>query len=74
MATMTIEYNEKNRYARQVLTGLIGSGIIRRKREIKNPKIVAFKTALQESQMMSADMIQNGINGYKTLDDLLNED
>jgi hypothetical protein len=56
------------------LTGLIGSGIIRRKNEIKNPKIAAFKTALRETQTMSADMIQNGINGYKTLDDLLNED
>jgi len=74
MATMTIEYNEKNKYTRQVLTGLIGSGIIRRKNEIKNPKIAAFKTALRETQTMSADMIQNGINGYKTLDDLLNED
>ena len=74
MATMTIEYNEKNKYARQVLTGLIGSGLIRRKDGVRNPRIAAFKTALQETQMISADIVRNGINGYRTLDDLLNED
>ena len=74
MATMTIEYNEKDKYARQVLTGLIGAGLIRRKDRIKNSRIAAFKMALQETQMMSASIVQNGINGYKTLDDLLNED
>jgi len=74
MATMTIEYNEKDRYARQVLTGLIGSGLIRRKERMKSPRVAAFKTALQETKMMSADIMQNGINNYKTLDDLLNED
>ena len=73
MATMTIEYNEKNRYAKQVLTGLIGSGIIRRKSR-RNPKISAFKVALQETKTMSADIVQNGIKGYRTLDDLLNEE
>jgi hypothetical protein len=74
MTTMTIEYNENDRYARQLLTGLIGSGIIRRKNEMRNSRVAAFKTALRETQMMSADIMQNGINGYKTLDDLLNED
>ena len=74
MATMTIEYNEKNKYARQVLSGLIGSGIISRKNEIHNRKISSFKTALLETKVMSKDIKQNGIEGYKTLDDLLNED
>jgi len=74
MATMTIEYNEKDKYTRQVLTGLIGSGIIRRKNEIENQKISSFKAALQETKMMSANIAKNGVEGYKTLDDLLNED
>ena len=74
MATMTIEYNEKDKYARQVLTGLIGSGIIRRKKEEENQRISAFKTALQETIVMSAYITQNGIKGYRTLDDLLNDD
>ena len=74
MATMTIEYNEKDKYARQVLTGLIGSGIIRRKNEVENQRISSFKTALQETVIMSACIAQNGVEGYKTLDDLLNED
>ena len=73
METMTIEYNEKDKYARQVLMGLIGSGIIRQKNEVKNLKISSFKTALLETRMMAADIRKNGINGYKTLDDLLNE-
>jgi len=74
MATMTIEYNEKDKYARQVLTGLIGSGIIRRKNEVPNRRISSFKKALLETKMMSKNIAQNGIEGYKTLDDLLNED
>ena len=71
MATMTIEYNEKNVHVRQVLTGLLGSGIIHRKNEVNHQGISSFKAALQETMMMSADIAQNGIVGYKTLDDLL---
>ena len=76
MATMIIEYNERNKYVRQVLEGLIGSGIIhRRDNKIeKNRKITAFKTALQECKDMTIDIARNGTAGYKTLDDLLNED
>ena len=74
METMIIEYNEKDKYARQVLTGLIGSGLIRRIFEVKDQGISSFKTALQETMIMSKDIAQNGIEGYKTLDDLLNED
>jgi hypothetical protein len=74
MATITIEYNENNKYVMQVLTGLIGSGFIRNKSEARTSKIFEFKTALWETKTMSADIAQNGINGYKTLDDLLNED
>ena len=74
MATMTIEYNEKDKFARQVLTGLIGSGIIRRKNEVENQRLSSLKTALRETKIISADIAQNGIDGYKTLDDLLSED
>ena len=74
MATMTIEYNEKDKYTKQVLTGLIGSGMFRRINEVKNQKIASFRSALQETKIMSADISKNGVEGYKTLDDLLNED
>ena len=46
MATMTIEYNEKDKYTKQVLTGLIGSGMFRRINEVKNQKIASFRSAL----------------------------
>ena len=71
MATMTIEYNEKNMNVLRVLTGLIGTGVIHRRNE---KKISEFKTALHEAKTMSEDITQNGIARYKTLDDLLNED
>jgi hypothetical protein len=71
MATMTIEYNEKNKHVMQVLAGLIGTGVIHSE---NGTKISDFKTALQEVKTMSADIARNGIAGYKTLDDLLNED
>jgi hypothetical protein len=74
MATMTIEYNEKDKYAKQVLSGLIGSGIIHRRNGDKNRKVASFKMALLETERISKNIIQNGIKGYKTLDDLLNED
>jgi len=41
---------------------------------MENRKITAFKTALQESKDMALDIVQSGTAGYKTLDDLLNED
>ena len=74
MAIITIEYNEENVYVRQVLLGLLGSGIIHSKNEVDNQGISSLKVALQETMVMSADIAQNGIVGYKTLDDLLNED
>ena len=71
---MTIEYNEKDRYTLQVLTDLINSGIIHCRNGVKKQGISSFKAALHETMKMSADISQNGIAGYKTLDDLLNED
>ena len=71
MATLTIEYNEKNKHVMQVLSGLLGAGVFHRKNETN---ISEFKTALHETKTMSEDITQNGIKGYKTLDDLLNED
>ena len=38
------------------------------------PAISKFKVALQETKTIAADIAQNGASGYKTLDDLLNED
>jgi hypothetical protein len=70
MATMTIERNEKNKHVMQVLTGLSGTGVIHRRNETD---ISEFKTALYEAKTMSNDIARNGITGYKTLDDLLNE-
>jgi hypothetical protein len=74
MVTMTIEYNEKDRYAMQVLTDLINSGAIHCKNGVKKHVISSFKAALHETMAMSADIAKNGTDGYKTLDDLLNED
>jgi len=74
MATLTIEYNEKDKYAKQVLTGLIGSGNIRCKNNIENRRISSLKAALEETKTMSAYITQNGVDGYRTLDDLLNGD
>ena len=43
------------------------------KKRVKSD-IASFKVALEETKMMSANIAQNGTSGYKTLDDLLNED
>lgn len=74
MATMTIEYNERDRHVMQILAGLTGSGIIRCKNAGNRSEIAAFKTALQETGAMAADIARNGTAGYKTLGDLLSED
>jgi len=62
---------KNDKYARQVLTGLIGSSIIHRKNEVKNLEISSFSAALLETKKISNDILQNGIEGYKTLDELL---
>jgi hypothetical protein len=48
--------------------------IVRHEDSVKKQNISSFKDALQETMLMSADIAQNGIEGYKTLDDLLNEE
>jgi len=68
---MTIEYNEKSKHLMQVFTGLTGTGVTHRRNGVE---ISEFKTALQETKTMSADIARNGIAGYKTLDDLLKEE
>ena len=41
---------------------------------VNKARVNSFKAALQETGVMSANIAQNGIDGYKTLDDLLSED
>jgi hypothetical protein len=76
MKTIIIEYNEKNKYAKQVLSGLIGAGIIHRKEVLKTKDMFLsdLSVALQEAKVMAADIAKNGTGKYKTLDDLLNEE
>ena len=74
METLTIEYNEKNKHVKQVLTGLIGAGLIRKKNIKEQAIFRKFKTALRDTKLMENDIMQNGTQRYKTLNDLLNED
>jgi hypothetical protein len=73
MATMTIKYDNRNKTVKNLLTGLIDSGIIH-PADAKEERIAEFKSALREAKEMAKDIAENGTKGYKTLDDLLDED
>jgi hypothetical protein len=88
MATLTLEYNSRNKTAHQIMEGLLLSGVFVVKnadahthRRTKNGQqtarekhIAEFKEAIQQTEAMAHDIRQNETKGYKTLDELLAED
>jgi hypothetical protein len=81
MATITLEYDSRNKTARQVIDGLALSGIFSLKSDKKSRKEIAkekhiaqFKEAVRQTLDIAADIRKNGTSGYKTLEELLAED
>lgn len=69
---MVIEYDERNKTVKRVLESLISGGLIQRKNtSAKDKRIAEFKQALRESREIAADIAENGIEGYQTMDDFL---
>ena len=64
VATITKEYGRKSRRLQQQVSGDYMS---------VEERLEAFKVAYYETKAMLADIAVNGVEGYKTLDDLLNE-
>jgi hypothetical protein len=73
MTTMTIKYDKRNKTVNNSLSGLIYSGIIH-STDAREARIAEFKSALHEIGEIVKNIAVNGTGGYKTLDDLLNED
>ncbi|MDR1114807.1 MAG: hypothetical protein LBL33_01380 [Tannerella sp.] len=73
MATMTIKYDNRNKIIKNLLDSLIYSGAIHPIDE-KDKQIAKFRSALRETQAIANDIATKGTKGYKTLDDLLDED
>ena len=75
MQTIVIECNKRNASSvRKILDGLTSSGLIRIKKSAKEKHIEEMKEALRETGAMIADIRKNGVEGYKTLDELLAEE
>jgi hypothetical protein len=70
MATLTIEYNTRNKTARQVINGLISAGVFRI-REDEEKERAAIKRNIREVKKMIADIKENGSAGYESMDDFL---
>jgi hypothetical protein len=73
MATMTIKYDNRNKIVKNLLDSLIYSGAIYPIDE-KDRQKAKFRSALREAQAIADDITVKGTNGYKTLDNLLDED
>jgi hypothetical protein len=69
MATMTIKYDSRNKTVKNLLDGLIHSGIIH-PTDAKETRIAEFKSALREAKEM-AENIAAGTKDYETMDDFL---
>ncbi|MDR2651967.1 MAG: hypothetical protein LBC68_06585 [Prevotellaceae bacterium] len=73
MTEILIEYDENNKTVKQLLSAMISSGVIRKKRTAKEKRIAEFKQALKEAKEMADNIAVGKNNNYKTLDELLNE-
>lgn len=71
MATMTLEYNASNKAARQILEGLVFSGIFKVKNDAKEVEKAEIKQNIQETKRMIEDIEQNGSAKYQNMDDFL---
>ena len=70
MATMTITYDARNTYAKNILSLLLESGIIKEK---ENNTEKELRKAFKEASVIKKE-IKNGNRGkLKTLDDFLEE-
>ena len=70
MATITLSYNPRSKYALLTLDSLLASGQFKRAETRIERRI---RKSMQEAQVMAADIQQNGSSKYQTVDDLLNE-
>ena len=70
MATVTLSYNPKSRYAVLALDSLLASGQFKRSETTIERRI---RKSMREAQVMAADIRQNGNSKYQTLDELLTE-
>jgi hypothetical protein len=70
MATVTIEYDARNKTSKQVIDGQISSGDFRVKDNAENERIAIKKNA-REVKKMIEDIRQNGLDRYMNMDDFL---
>ena len=71
MATMTLEYDASNKTARQILEGLVFSGIFKVKNDAKEVEKAEIKQNIRETKRMIEDIEKNGSAKYQNMDDFL---
>jgi predicted transcriptional regulator len=70
MATLMIEYDMRNRTARQVIKGLVSSGVFRIRDDAEKEK-KAIRTNIREAKQMIEDIRTNGSANYQNMDQFL---
>ena len=72
MATLTIEYNSRNKTTQQIINGLLSAGIFHVKIENAREKEQAdIKKNIRETRKMIEDIRKNGSSKYQNMDDFL---
>jgi hypothetical protein len=72
MQTIVIEYNKRNASSvKQIIDGLISSGLIKIKKSAKEKHLEEFRKAVRETEAMAAGIRKNGIDEYQTMDEFL---
>ena len=70
MATLTVEYNARNSTVRQLIEGLLSSGLFRVKLEHEKERIEIQKN-MRIANKMIEDIRTNGSSSYQNMDDFL---
>jgi hypothetical protein len=86
MATLTLEYDSRNKTARQIMDGLLLSGVFveknidkpanklhikKHRQTVREKHIADFKEAIRQTEEMVCDIRKNGTKGYQTMDEFL---
>ena len=71
MATLTLEYNARNNTVRQVIEGLLSSGLFRVQSEYDKER-EAIRKNMRTANKMIADIRAGGSANYQNIDSFLN--
>ncbi|MDR0791716.1 MAG: hypothetical protein LBE82_00290 [Chitinophagaceae bacterium] len=71
MATLTLEYNARNSTVRQLIEGLLSSGLFKVQCDNSKKEQAEIRKNMKTAHKMIKDIRENGSANYQNMDDFL---